>query len=290
MHKHRIITIVMGMLLASLAAVVIGACGSSGSSPSSASSSPALAKAEQILGHAPTGLAKQIVDKGYFLVADDANFPPESVLQKNGTMVGFDVDVAKKVGALLSLDVKFTNPTWDSIPTGLQTGRFDVSIGGMDITAAREQHMDFTPPYFYTPSVVVTRVGTPALDTVASLAGKTIGTAAASSFSSWLEANTKANIKTYGSTETAMTDVVDKRLDGAMTAEPTAEQAIAAGQPLQVSGKSFFRENEGFAMKKGESDWLALLSYTVKTMHEDGSLTAMSKHWYNGLDLTVLGP
>ena len=41
------------------------------------------------------------------------------------------------------------------------------------------------------------------------------------------------------------------------------------------------------AIKKGEADWLALLNYAVQTMHEDGSLTAMSKKWYNGLDLTV---
>ena len=41
------------------------------------------------------------------------------------------------------------------------------------------------------------------------------------------------------------------------------------------------------AIKKGEPDWLALLDNAVKTMHADGSLTAMSTQWYNGLDLTV---
>ena len=41
------------------------------------------------------------------------------------------------------------------------------------------------------------------------------------------------------------------------------------------------------AIKKGEADWLALLDYAVPQMHTDGSLTAMSKQWYNGLDLTV---
>lgn len=287
MHKHRAITFIMGMLLASLAVTVLGACGSSSSSSTDASGSPSASKAEQILGHAPTGLAKQIVDNGYFTAANDANYAPQSVVKKDGSLVGFDVDTAKKAGELLGLDVKFQNPAWDSIPTGLQTGRFDVSIGSMTITPDRQKTLDFAGPYYFTPAVVITRVGTPGLDTVESLAGKTIGTAAGSTYYDWLQANTKAKIKSYDSSVTSMTDLAKKRLDGVMTAAPTAQQAIAAGQPFQITGKPFFYEDLGMAMKKGEPDWLALLDYAVKTMHEDGSLTAMSTQWYNGLDLTV---
>ena len=47
------------------------------------------------------------------------------------------------------------------------------------------------------------------------------------------------------------------------------------------------REDLAFALKQGEADWLSLLNYSVQTMHKDGSLTAMSKKWYNGMDLTV---
>jgi len=287
MHKHRTITIIMGMLLASLAVIVLGACGSSSSSSSSASSSPSASKVEQILGHAPTGLAKQIVDNGYFTVANDANYAPQSVVKKDGSLVGFDVDVAKKVGELLGLEVKFQNPAWDSIPTGLQTGRFDVSIGSMGITADRQKTLDFSGPYYYATSVIITPVGTPGLDTIASLSGKKIGTAAGSTYYDWLQTNTKATIKSYDSSVTAFTDLARKRLDGVMTAGPTAQQAIAAGQPFQITGKPFFYDDLGMAIKKGEPDWLALLDYAVKTMHADGSLTAMSLQWYNGLDLTV---
>lgn len=289
-HQHRTITFIIGVTLATLVAVSVAACGSSSTSSStssSAPSNPALAKAEQILGHAPVGLAKQIIDNGYFTAADDANYPPQSIVQKNGKLVGFDVDVAKRVGALLNLAVKFQNPAWDSIPTGLQTDRFDASIGSMTITAEREKTLSFTGPYYYTPAVVLTHAGTPGLDTVASLAGKTIGTSAGSTYYDWLKAHTKAKIKSYDSSVTAFTDLAMGRLQGVMTAAPTAQQAIAAGQPFQITGKAFYNEPLGIAIRQGEPDWLALLNYAVTTMHQDGSLTAMSKHWYNGLDLTV---
>ncbi len=72
-----------------------------------------------------------------------------------------------------------------------------------------------------------------------------------------------------------------------MTAGPTGQQAISQGQPFDFSGAPLYYEDLSFAIKKGETDWLAMLNYAVTKMHEDGSLTAMSEKWYNGLDLTV---
>ena len=282
--KTKGVIAIVGFALAIM--VLASSCGS-GSSSSKASASSAVSKAEQILGHAPTGLAKAIVDKGYVLVADDANYPPQSVLQKNGKLVGFDVDVAKKVASILGLQVKFVNPAWDSIPTGLQVGRFDVSIGSMSPTVERKKSVDFADPYALSAAVIMTKAGTPGLNTVADLAGKKIGTGGATSYYYWLQDNTQAIIKSYTSSIDTFPDLQIGRLDGVMTAAPSAAEVIAAGKPFQITGKPFMYEDICFAIKKGEPDWLAMLNYTVKQMHADGSLTAMSKQWYNGLDVTV---
>jgi len=282
--KTKGVIAIVGFALAIM--VLASSCGGSSSS-SKASASSAVSKAEQILGHAPTGLAKAIVDKGYVLVADDANYPPQSVLQKNGKLVGFDVDVAKKVASILGIQVKFVNPAWDSIPTGLQVGRFDVSIGSMSPTPERMKNLDFTGPYSFSSAVIMTKAGTPGLNTVADLAGKKIGTGGATTFYYWLQDNTQAIIKSYASSIDTFPDLQMGRLDGAMTDSASAQQVIAAGKQFQVTGKPFYYEDLCFAIKKGEPDWLAMLNYTVKQMHADGSLTAMSKQWYNGLDVTV---
>jgi len=284
-QKSRAVIAIVGFAVTIMA--VASACGGSTSSTSSASASPAVSKATEILGHAPTGLAKAIVDHGYVVVADDANYPPQSVLKKNGELVGFDVDVAKKVASLLGLQVHFVNPAWDSIPTGLKVGRFDVSIGSMSPTAERKKSVDFANPYALSAAVIMTRAGTPGLDTVAALDGKKIGTGAATSYYYWLEQNTKAVIKSYSSSIDTFPDLQMGRLDGVMTAAPSAQEAIAAGKRFQITGKPFMYEDICFAIRKGEPDWLAMLNYTVSQMHADGSLTAMSQKWYNGLDVTT---
>ena len=53
---------------------------------------------QQILGKAPSGLAAEIVDAGTVVVANDANYAPQSSVDKaTGELVGFDVDVANKM-------------------------------------------------------------------------------------------------------------------------------------------------------------------------------------------------
>ena len=82
-------------------------------------------------------------------------------------------------------------------------------------------------------------------------------------------------------------DLLNGNLDYWMTAGPTGQQAILQGKAIEFTGKPMYYEDLAMAVKKGETDLVALLSYTVQQMHKDGELTAMSKQWYNGIDLTV---
>jgi polar amino acid transport system substrate-binding protein len=294
MRKGKTYILAAVLLIAVIAlAGVVAACGGSSSSSSSSASASAAATspmdiATKILGHAPTGLAQKIVDRGSVIVANDANYPPQSSIDKaTGKMVGFDVDAANKMGQLLGLAIDFKNPAWETIPAGLQQGRYDVSIGSMTITPERQKVLAFTDPYYYTSGQVFVKKGGTQITGPADLNGKTVGVGAATTYYDYLKANTKADVKTYQTDADAFPDLANGNLDFVMTAGPTGQQAILNGQPFEFSGKPLYYEDLAFALKLDEADWLAMLNYAVQTMHSDGSLTAMSKQWYNGMDLTV---
>ena len=294
MRKGETAILAAVLLIAVIAlAGIVAACGSSNSGSSASASASAAASspmdiATKILGHAPTGLAKTIVDRGSVIVANDANYPPQSsVDQATGKLVGFDVDVANKMGELLGLTVDFKNPAWETIPAGLQQGKYDVSIGSMTITPERQKVLAFTDPYYYTSGQIFVKKGGPQITGVADLAGKKVGVGAATTYYDYLKKNSKAIVKTYTTDADAFPDLANGNLDFVMTAGPTGQQAILSGQPFEFSGKPLYYEDLAMALKLGEADWLAMLNYTVQTMHSDGSLTAMSKQWYNGMDLTV---
>ena len=242
--------------------------------------------ARRVLGHAPTGLAKTIIARGTLEVADDANYAPQSYIDESGKLVGFDVDVAKKTAAYLGLKIHIQNPQWDSVPTGLGAGRYDVSIGSMRITAELQKTLDFTDPYYYTQSECIVRQGSPLFTDIASMNGKKIGVVAQTTDYYYLTAAKGPVVKTYNDDADLFLDLTNGLLDGAVVSNLTADQATASGYHFVLSGTPYFYEPMAFAIRKGETDLLALLNYAIKKMHHDGSLTKYAKTWYHGADPT----
>jgi ABC-type amino acid transport substrate-binding protein len=278
-------------LVALLAAALVAGCGSSTSTssssptPSASPSTPTEAMT-QILGHAPTGMAAAIAQKGYFVVVDDAAYPPNSYIDKNGNLIGFDVDVAKRLSAILGIPAHIKPVQWTAVLAGIPVGRFDVSIGSMTVTTDRQKSMDFSDPYYYTQGQVIVKQGSTVLPDANSLKGKKIGVGTGTTYASYLDKIGGIQVKAYATDTDTFPDLKSGRIDGVMTADLVAAQGISSGWPFVFSGKPYYYEPLAFAIQKGQTDWLALLDYAVKKMHDDGSLSTMAKKWFHGFDPT----
>jgi len=95
---------------------------------------------------AQDGLIETIKKRGT-LVVGNATFVPWAMRSKSGELIGFEIDVAKKVAEDLGVKVDFQPTAWSGIIPALLAGKFDVIIGGMSITPERAQTVDFTIPY-----------------------------------------------------------------------------------------------------------------------------------------------
>ena len=263
-------------------AVAFGACSLIPGAKSSPK--PSATSVAQILGHEPKGVAAKIARTGQIVVANDADYPPQSY-EEDGKLVGFDVDVAEKVAALLGVQLKFVHPVWPAVPAGLKAGSFDVSIGSMTRTTDNLRRVAMAHPYYYAQSQVVVSRGSTPITTVEGLKGARIGAGAATTYQTFLQAVGGVDIATYDTSAGALHALFSGRVDGVMTADITGQRAIAKGKPVELSGQAFYYEAMCFATRKGERDLLALLDYSVKKMRADGSLTAMAKEWY-GFDAT----
>jgi ABC-type amino acid transport substrate-binding protein len=280
MGKRKGLVLVVAALI--LALVVMVAAASCGKKSSSAKKSTI----ETILGHAPTGMAAAIVKQGYFTVVDDAAYAPQSYIDKQGHLIGFDVDVAKRLSAILGMPAHIQPVQWTAVMAGIPVGRFNVSIGSMTITKDRQKNMDFSEPYYYTQGQIIVKQGSAALNTIASLKGKKVGVGTGTTYAQFLGKIGGVQVKAYATDTDTFPDLKNGRLDAVMTADLTAAQGISSGYPFVFSGKPYYYEPLAFAIQKGQTDWLALLNYAVKKMHADGSLSAMAKKWYHGFDPT----
>ena len=101
-------------------------------------------------------LLAQVCDRGVLTVSTDAAYPPQSkYLPKEDKYVGFDIDVATEIATRLGVDIAWETPSWDVITAGSWNGRWDMSVGSMTPTNDRQEVLDFTEPYYYTPAVVL---------------------------------------------------------------------------------------------------------------------------------------
>jgi polar amino acid transport system substrate-binding protein len=287
--KRRVFATVALIVLAGVVAAAAAACSGSGAGSAAGSGAQTPAQiARQVLGHAPTGLAATIVSRGTLIVADDADYAPQSSVDpRTKKLVGFDVDVAKATAAILGLDVQFKSANWETVPSGLRKDRYDVSIGSMPVTEAGKKSVSFTAPYYYTPGQVFQKAGGAQITGVADLTGKTVGVGADSVYYTFLKTKSKAIVKTYDTDLDALPDLLDGTIQYWMTDSATGRQAVLAGKAIETTGAPLSYRDLAFATRLGEPDLIALFDHAIQKMHADGQLSSLSKHWFDGLDLSV---
>lgn len=288
------------MILAVLASLVLAACGA-GSTP----------QADDLLG--------AIKQRGYILVSTDPNYAPQSFLNTEGSrpsdtkcpsdalttveMQGFDVDVAKGIGDALGVETCFATPEWDMITAGSWADKWDVSVGSMTITEDRQEALDFSVPYYYTPAVVAVRADSGITD-LAGLEGQALCAGTATTYETWL------NHQDLGPTidvvaEAPNVTVVPLSTDqecaqaiaagredfvGYVTSETVVDANIAEGFPVVKLGEPVFYERLAAAFDKGASlptDTLrAEVDRVITAMHDEGKLSQLSTQWF-GADYTT---
>ena len=253
-------------------------------------------------------LLAEICEKGVLTVSTDPAYPPQSkYLPKEDKYVGFDIDVATEIANRLGVEIAWETPSWDVITAGGWNGRWDISVGSMTPTNDRQEVLDFTEPYYYTPAVAMVHAdNTSVSDVTTDLDGKSVGTCAGCTYEQFLDKSLDiegftfdfviddATIKGYDTDTTALQDLAlgdGTRLDAAMTSQTVAQGYIDEGNPVKIVGDPLFYEPLAVAIdKSSDLDPASLVEATdqiVADMHEDGTLTGFSEEWFNGVDLTV---
>jgi polar amino acid transport system substrate-binding protein len=291
------------LVLALVLAIVATACGGDGDGDGgpAAPGQPGESPAEE-------DLLARIQEEGVIRVSTDPAYPPQSELnEETGEFEGFDIAVAEEIASRLGVEVEWKTPSWNAITSGGWSDRWDMSVGSMTVTVERAEVVHFTPAYYYTPaSAAVHEDNTTFTDVATDLDGATIGVCGSCSYDFYLQKNLHiqipgyefdyviddANIRTYDTDTTAIRDLSlgdGVRLDAAISALPTLEQAIEDGEPIKILGDPLFYEPLAVAFdKQAPLDATSLddeVSRIVEEMHADGTLTELSMKWY-GEDLT----
>ena len=107
-------------------------------------------------------------------VATEPTFPPFQMRDKDGNLVGFDIDIMTALGKEAGLDIEWVTLPFDGIVPALQVGQVDAAISGMTITPERAQTVTFSRPYFKSGLAIAVRESTQDINSFEDLEGKRI--------------------------------------------------------------------------------------------------------------------
>ncbi len=94
----------------------------------------------------PAPSLQRIASSGLLRIGTTGDYAPFS-LEANGTLSGSDIELAEDLASQLRARAVFVRTSWSSLADDLNEGMFDVGIGGISVTAAREAQGAFSIPY-----------------------------------------------------------------------------------------------------------------------------------------------
>ncbi|MEM7437196.1 MAG: transporter substrate-binding domain-containing protein [Myxococcota bacterium] len=110
----------------------------------------ALFTAAALLAPAPSqaqSTLNRVLKTGELRVGMTADQPPLNVRDKNGQMIGFEVDLAQGLAHALGVELRIVQLPFGQLLGALKKGRVDMVMSGVDITAERTRDFLFVGPY-----------------------------------------------------------------------------------------------------------------------------------------------
>lgn len=274
-----------------MAAAVLGAAALGGCSQSETQGTASQDSGSQEKTSAADGqqdLLAQIQEKGFVTIAMEGTWAPWTYHDENDNLVGYDVEVGQRIAQGLGVEADFIEGEWDGLLAGLDSGRYDMMINGVDITEEREKAYDFSEPYAYNRMAVIVRGDYDEIQTMEDLAGKHTANTISSTYAETAEQ--------YGAEVTGVDDLnqtfellLSGRIDATLNSEVTFYDYMKAHPDanIKIAVLADNASEVGIPFRKGEetASLREAVNEILDEMRESGELSELSVKYF-GTDIS----
>jgi len=235
------------------------------------------------------GSLEDILERGTLRVGVSL-FAPWTVETESGALVGFDIDVSKKIAADMGVEVEFKRYKWDDIIPGLEKGEIDVIAAGMAITPGRALRISFSQGYSDAGISLATNTPmTRQIGKLEQLNAEGIVIAVVKSTVSVGVAETlfdQAETRAFDSVAAAQQAVLNDEAHAYIGATPlpkflSLQNPSKVDMPLQ---KPLLEFKTGLAVQQDEQELLNFLNAWITARTADKWISASHKFWFDSLD------
>ncbi|APU70674.1 amino acid ABC transporter substrate-binding protein [Companilactobacillus crustorum] len=241
-----------------------------------------------------------IKKRGRVIIGLDDTFVPMGFREKNGQLVGYDIDLAKAVFKQYGIKADFQPIDWNMKETELHNRTIDLIWNGYTITPARKKQLMFSRPYMANRQVLVTKTKEN-ITFFKGMQGKTLGAQTSSSGASLLNEHPtmlKDYIKgktpvLYDSFNNALMDLDDGRIQGLLIDSVYAGYYISKEKDptsYRITRGGFDGEDFAAGMRKGDKTLKSKIDQGLQHLANTGELQRINRKWFGNSDNSIIQP
>lgn len=235
-----------------------------------------------------TDLLAQIQERGELVVAMEGTWAPWTYHDEADNLVGYDVEVAQMIAEKLGVKATFIEGEWDGLLAGLDAGRYDIMVNGVDITEERKNKYAFTIPYAYNKTAIIVSDENNEIQSIEDLDGKHTANTISSTYAELAEK--------YGAEVTGVDDLNQTfellrgdRIDATLNAEVTYYDYMKAHPDagIKIAVLTDDASQVAIPMRKGEetNSLLDAVNAALEDLQQDGTLTKLAMKYF-GRDIS----
>ncbi|MFV0436933.1 MAG: transporter substrate-binding domain-containing protein [Desulfopila sp.] len=227
-----------------------------------------------------------IAKRGKLRVGMEPGYMPFELTNQKGEIIGFDVDVAKRMAKAMGVELELVSTAWDGIIPALLTGKFDIIMSGMTLTQQRNMSINFANPYIEIGQTII--INNKVVDQVRSYrdlndpkytVGSKLGTTGEQATKRMIP---KAKYVSFETEQEGMLEVVNGKIDAFIYDMPY--NVVAIGQrgsdKLTHLDQAFTFEPLAWGVRKGNADFLNWLNNFLHQIKNDGTYDKIYQKWF----------
>ena len=231
---------------------------------------------------------ERIQKSGKIIIAMEGQWAPWTYHDESGDLVGYDTEVGKAIAEKLGVQAEFVEGEWDGLFTGLDGGRYDVIINGVEITEERTNKYDFATPYAYIKTALVVSNDNTDIKSFDDLNGKKTSNSLGSTYAD-MALDKGADVQNVDTLSETIDMVTSGRVDATLNAEVSFYDYLTEhpDAPINIVALTDEASEVAIPLVKGEDNasLKAAIDKAVDELSKDGTLTELSNKYF-GSDIS----
>ncbi len=204
-------------------------------------------------------------------IATDAAFPPFHMVDAQGHVTGYDIELARAVSLRAGYEPKVVVvPEFADLRPGLLDGRHELVAATTGITPQRQQHYLFTRPYFETCQAVLVRTGEGEPGSIAELAGRRLAASVGTTSVAAARGVRASSVVEVASAAVGIEALLEGTVDGYVADEFEAVALGRSTQGIRVLPEPAALERYGFVMAPDRTALKESLDTALRELEAEG--------------------